>query len=358
MDGNLRDLRQVEVIIAHLKRRHTGITSTIIALLPEQTKSLKIGVLGPKLPDGWPRITWSDLLRHGFTPPAGKKFRIWHARRNLEAFAGVILRSLLRMPLKLLFTSAAQRHHSRWTHWLMRRMDGVVATSPETAKYLPVPAKIISHGVDTTRYFPAAERDQEWAATALAGRIGIAVFGRVRPQKGTDLFVQAMCRLLPRYPDFTAVIIGPVTADQRRFASQLKRNIASAGLSDRIRFIGERPASEIPLWYRRVSIVVAPARSEGFGLVPLEAMASGCAVVATRSGAAHRIVADGHTGYLVPPEDLDALVQRLETLMRDPGLILAMGQRGRAHVLEHFSIEREAGQLQAVYQSLWNGSAA
>jgi mannosyltransferase len=167
-----------------------------------------------------------------------------------------------------------------------------------------------------------------------------------------------MCRLLPRYPDFTAVIIGPVTADQRRFASQLKRNIASAGLSDRIRFIGERPASEIPVWYRRVSIVVAPARSEGFGLVPLEAMASGCAVVATRSGAAHRIVADGHTGYLVPPEDLDALVQRLETLMRDPQLILAMGQRGRAHVLDHFSIEREAGQLEAVYQSLWNGSAA
>jgi hypothetical protein len=64
-------LREVEVIVASLKRRYTGITSTISALVPEQTKRLKIAVLGYKLPPHWPQITWSDLLSQGFDPPAG-----------------------------------------------------------------------------------------------------------------------------------------------------------------------------------------------------------------------------------------------------------------------------------------------
>jgi len=356
MDAALKELQEVDVIVANLKRRHTGVTSTIAALLPEQRKRLKIAALGPKLPPQWPRITWRDLLRHGFNPPRGKSFRIWHARRNLDALTGIILRSLADMPIKLVFTSAAQRRHSRWTHWLMRQMDAVVATSPETASYLPVPAKIIFHGVDTSRYFPAEDRRREWRTSGFPGSFGIAVFGRVRPQKGTDLFIEAMCRLLPAFPEFTAVVIGAVTADQCMFDKRLKSIVAAAGLEDRIRFLGERPADEIPIWFRRVSIVVSPQRWEGFGLVPLEAMASGCAVVATRVGAAHHVIADEHTGYLVPPGNVDALVNRLAILMGDPQFTLAMGQCGRAHVLDHFSIEREARELEGVYQSCWNGS--
>jgi mannosyltransferase len=346
---------QFEVIVASLKRRHTGVTSTVAALIPEQAKRLNVAALGPKVPPQWPRVTWSDLFRHGFNPPPEKNFRIWHARRNLEALTGLILRSVLGMPLKLVLTSAAQRRHSRWTHWLMRQMDAIVATSAETANYIPVPAKIISHGVDTVCYFPAEDRNREWRSSGLPGRFGVAIFGRVRHQKGTDLFVEAMCRLLLEFPDFTAVIIGAVTPDQIPFANNLKRIIAAAGLSERIHFLGERPAAEIPTWFRRMSIVVAPQRWEGFGLVPLEAMASGCAVVATRVGAAHHVIRDERTGYLVSPEDLDGLVSRLRILMRDPQLVLTMGQAGRAHVVNHFSIEREAAELERVYESIWHG---
>ena len=346
---------EVEVIVASLKRRHTGVTSTVAALIPEQAKRLNIAALGPKVPPQWPRISWSDLFRHGFNPPRGKRFRIWHARRNLEALTGLILRSVLGMPLKLVLTSAAQRRHSPWTHWLMRQMDAVVATSVETANYIPVPAKVISHGVDTARYVPAEDRSREWRSSGLPGRFGIAIFGRVRHQKGTDLFVEAMCRLLPQFPDFTAVIIGAVTPDQIPFANNLKRIIAVAGLSERIQFLGEQPAAEIPLWFRRMSIVVAPQRWEGFGLVPLEAMASGCAVVATGVGAAYHVIADKHTGYLVSPEDLDGLIFRLQILMGDPQHTAKMGQAGRAHVVNHFSIEREAAELERVYESIWRG---
>jgi mannosyltransferase len=349
-------LQEIEVIVANLKRRYTGVTSTISALVPEQTKRLKIAVLGYRSPPHWPQITWSDLLRRGFDPPPGKSFRIWHARRNLDALTGIILRSILRMPLKLVLTSAAQRHHSHWTQWLMRQMDVVVATSPETANYIPVRSKIIFHGVDTARYFPAENRDREWRTSGLPGRFGIAVFGRVRRQKGTDLFIEAMCRLLPKFPDYTAVIIGAVTADQFQFAGELKSMVAAAGLSERIRFLGELPAAEIPLWYRRVSIVVGSQRSEGFGLVPLEAMASGCAVVATRVGAAYHVIVDQHTGYLLPPGNVDQLVSRLESLMSNLNLMVDMGRCGRAHVVENFSIQREAAELERVYRSCWEAS--
>ena len=70
-------------------------------------------------------------------------------------------------------------------------------------------AAIVPHGVDTRYFHPPADRGQEWAQGRLPGRYGVGIFGRVRRGKGTDLFVEAMLRLLPRYPDFTAVIIGP-----------------------------------------------------------------------------------------------------------------------------------------------------
>ena len=71
------------------------------------------------------------------------------------------------------------------------------------------------HGVDTDAYAPPADRAAAFAEAKLPGRYAIGCFGRVRAQKGTDVFVEAMCRLLPRYPDFTAIIVGAVVPEQQ-----------------------------------------------------------------------------------------------------------------------------------------------
>ena len=84
-----------------------------------------------------------------------------------------------------------------------------------------------------------------------------------------------MIALLPEFPDWTAIVTGRVTAENRDFANDLERRVHEAGLSERIRFLGEVP--DIRPWYRRLSLYVAPSRNEGFGLTPLEAMASGSA---------------------------------------------------------------------------------
>ena len=212
---------------------------------------------------------------------------------------------------------------------------------------------MIHHGVDTELYRPPADRAALFAATGLPGKYAIGCFGRVREQKGTDVFVEAMCRLLPRYPDFTAVIIGAVTPDQQIFVRGLKARVEAAGLSERVRFLGELPIADVPPWYQRITIYAFTSRNEGFGLTLLEAMASGNALVAARAGAASQVVIDGRTGILVPPGDVEALVAALEPLMRDPAAAAAMGQRARDRAVDDFGIDSEARAIAAFYEKVW-----
>src|SRR5262245_18470562 len=133
-------------------------------------------------------------------------------------------------------------------------MDAVIATSEAAASYLERPATVILHGIDTVHYAPPPNRNATFRATGLPGKSAIGCVGRVRRQKGTDVFVDAMCRLLPKYPHFTAVIIGAVTPDQMSFNDELKKKVELAGLSERIRFLGELPIDDVPPWYQRILI--------------------------------------------------------------------------------------------------------
>jgi mannosyltransferase len=161
-----------------------------------------------------------------------------------------------------------------------------------------------------------------------------------------------MCRLLPRYPDFSAVLVGAVTPEQMPFASELRKQIAAAGLESRIVITGELEITEVQRWYQRLTIYAFTSRNEGFGLTLIEAMAAGAALVASRAGAATLVVEEGVTGVLVPPGDVDALVAALEPLMQDPAAASAIGARGRVRVVEKFSLEAEADKIAAVYRTL------
>ena len=339
--------RQLQLIVPNLHRRYSGVTATNRMVAPKLAKLFRAAWFGSDAPDGIARMHAADLLKlwRRDTP------LIWHARRNDEMIFGVLLRTL-GWPLKLVFTSAAQRHHSWITRWLIRRMDAIIATSELSASYLKREATVIPHGVDTDRYAPPADRAMAFAEAGLPGRTAIGCFGRVRAQKGTDVFVDAMCRLLPRYPDFNAVIVGAITADQTGFATDLKKRIEAAGLQSRVVITGEVPIEDLPRWYQRLTIYAFTSRNEGFGLTLIEAMSSGAALVASRAGAAELVVEDGVTGVLTPPGDVDALVAALEPLMRDPAAAAAMGVRGRQRVVAKFSLDAEAKKIAEVYRTL------
>jgi mannosyltransferase len=338
---------ELRLVVPNLHRRYSGVTATNRMVAPKLAKLFRAGWLGPDRPEGIDEIGFADLMKLWRRPAP----LIWHARRNNEMIAGVMLR-LLGWPLKLVFTSAAQRHHSWTTRWLIRRMDAIIATSDHSASFLKREATIIWHGVDTDRYSPPPDRASAFAATGLPGRCAVGLFGRVRAQKGSDVFVEAMCRLLPLYPDFSAIMVGAITPEQQGFANELKKRIQACGLTSRFLITGELPVEDVPHWYQRLTIFAFTSRNEGFGLTLIEAMAAECALVASRAGAAEIVVEDGVTGVLTPPGDVDALVAALEPLMRDPDKAKAMGARGRARVVEKFSLEAEANAIAALYRTL------
>lgn len=336
------DTHDIEIIAPHFKRRLSGVTSTIIQLVPRQVAAgLKVATLGPGLPPGLPRMKYRQIAGLWRSLPGGRP-RIWHARRNVEMLAGIVLRDILRMRLRLLFTSASQRRHTRYSRWLIAKMNHVVATSARTGSYLQVPHTVVLHGIDTTRFHPAE------ATRHRRLRIGCA--GRIRHQKGTDLFIDALIALLPRYPDWEGEAIGRVTAGHERFAADLRNRIAAAGLSDRLRLASETTA--VDEWYRGIDLYVAPSRTEGFGLTPLEAMASGVAVIAGDVGAYPEIIVSGKTGAVVPSGDLAAYIAAIEPYLADPGRARDHGANAVVHVRSRFDIGNEISGLSAIYSAL------
>jgi mannosyltransferase len=345
------DLTKVEVIAPHFKRRLSGVTSTVIQLVPIQNRlGQKVVTFGPGLPSHLPSMGYAALPAL-WRPPAGRRVRVWHARRNIEMLPGIILRDVLRMPLKLVFTSASQRRHTGWTKWLISKMDRVIAVCQKTASYLERESTVILHGIDLKRFSPAADKAAAKATVGLDPTVHyVGCFGRVRHQKGTDLFVDSMIRLLPEHPGWKAVVAGRATAKHVGFEDELKAKVKAAGLGDRILFVGEH--TNINDWYRALDLFVAPQRWEGFGLTPLEAMATSVPVVAADVGAFAELILDGETGCMVERGSLDSFAAGIRPYLADPALCERQGAAALAHMRQNFSIEREAAAIGAVYADL------
>ncbi|WP_435165836.1 glycosyltransferase family 4 protein [Falsirhodobacter sp. 1013] len=337
---------EILVVAPNLKRRLSGVTATIARLVPVQARQIGIVATGPGLPAGVPHIP----LRRAATLPRDR-WRVWHARRNTEMLLGLILVYGLRRRYRLLFTSASQRRHTGWTKWLIGRMDRVVATSAKGAAYLEREAEVILHGIDTETFAPPADRAALRVRLGLPQGVLVGCYGRIRSSKGTDNFVTAMIDLLPTRGDVTAVVMGRAVDKDQPFLADLKARVAAAGLGGRILFLPEVTVDRMPDWYGALDLYVAPQRWEGFGLTPLEAMACGVPVVATRVGAFEELLS-ADSGRLVPPDDVPALTAALVPLLDGPALRAGMARAARQRVDSAFRIEDEAEALIALYRRM------
>jgi mannosyltransferase len=338
---------QIEVIAPNLKRRLSGVTATVLRLIPMQARQIGIVTTGPGLPPELPHIPLTACL----TLPR-RRWRVWHARRNTEMALGLILRHIFRRRLRMMFTSAAQRHHKGFTRWLIRQMELVVATSDKAKGYLQVPATVVMHGVDCETFQPSPDRRELRRALNLPeDALLIGCFGRVRAQKGVDLLVDAACALLPARPKAMVLFTGLITDDNRAFHAEQLAKLRAAGIEDRVRFLGEIPWEDVVRHYQALDLFTAPARWEGFGLTPLEAMAAGVPVVATRVGAFETLLTP-ETGTLIAPGDGPALTEAIRDWIDAPARLAAGAAAARAHVLAHHRIEDEAATLVALYREL------
>lgn len=334
-----------DLILGNSNKRFSGVTSTMLQTLPEVQSRMPLVVLGKHhLPEETPVITFLELVK------LQDKTRLFHARRNNEMIQALAARKL-GARIRIVFTSTAQRHHSRFTRWLMGQMDGIITTCSAAESYLKKKADVvIPHGIDLTRYQPPTDKKEAWQTLGFPGEYGIGIFGRVRPQKGIDLLVDAAIPLLKKDPAPTIVIVGETTPKFRDYQIQLQAKIDEAGLTKRIIFHGKRPGSELPALFQGMSLVAALSRNEGFGLTVLEAMACECAVLASHAGAWQDIITEGTQGSLAPCDDLKATREALAKLLKSD--LPTMGRAGREHVEEHYTVQREAAALVDFHQHI------
>lgn len=341
-----------DIIVTNIHKRYTGVSATVAALVPIQQETKDIGVLdtgGLGLENA---VHVSQIILGGWRKPEGKRYRVWHARRDVEMLLGLFLKYVLFQRWKLVFTSAAPKRHGGVLRSIINRMDYIISTSPRAAAYLDWHSKVITHGVDSKRFIPASDKSALRVQLDLPAQYSIGVFGRIRPSKGTDLFVDAMIAVLPEFPAFSAFITGECKDGQADYLTEMTGKIAAAGLQDRIVFTGDLTSETVLKMYQASDLCVAASRTEGFGLTPMEAMACGVPVLTSHAGYWPQLVKDGQNGYLFETDNLADMVAKLRILLADPQKLTEIGAFGREFIEREHSILHEAAQINAVYTSL------
>ena len=346
-----------EIIVTNFNRNFTGVSATAANVIRQQMKTHDLRLVGYPLPGCPLPISLTKARALSRTPPPGKEFVIWHVRRNPEMRAAIWARDVLRLPIRIVFTSAALRLHSAYPRWLISRMDAVIATTDKAGEFVPHLRAVVAHGVDTDLFTPGIDRAAEWRAQGFGGGFGIATIGRIRPEKGSDLFVDAMLRLLPRHPDCTALLIGKATGRHQTFLRDLKGKVMAAGLADRLLFPGEIPATELPALMRALTLVMQLPRYEGYGMAPLEAMASGVPFIGSDAGYFQAFSAQGKAGIIVPQEAAQDAADAAHALLSDRDHLTSMARSAREIAVLSFSAATEAAGIDAVYREVWAKNA-
>lgn len=234
----------------------------------------------------------------------------------------------------------------------LSRADAIIAGAPQNIEHSPVLSRfadrsvVIPLGVEPDDFRMTPERHRR--VTALRERFGPRVVffvGRHIYYKGIDVLIRAM-----QHVDAHLLIgsDGPLTGE----LTDLTRRL---GLTSRVTFVGRIPDDDLPCFYHASDVFCLPsvARSEAFGIVQLEAMASGVPVVSTRlaTGVVY-VNLDGVTGLTVPPGDVTALAGALNRLFGDDALRTTLGRQARERVEREFTHDINARRTLELYAEL------
>jgi glycosyltransferase involved in cell wall biosynthesis len=239
---------------------------------------------------------------------------------------------------------------------LRRRADAFVAVaSPIVEELLAagVPEErvhAIPNGVDTRHHVPVddAERRRARRALGLPPVPTVVYAGRLAPEKGVDILVDAWADARRRGSLATLALVGD--GPER---AALERRARDHGILGAVRFAGS--AEDVAPWLRAADAFVLPSRTEGLSLALLEAMATGLPVIATDVGGTP--AAAGGTAVLVPPADPATLGAALSALLEEPGRAAALGAAARRRVLEEYGILQVARRHLALYREVADARA-
>ncbi|MBY0375608.1 MAG: glycosyltransferase [Bryobacteraceae bacterium] len=300
----------------------------------------------------WDSWAWSRTLRR-------EPFDVMHCADLLAAYHVSLAGRLAGRPVICHIRS--RRHDvSRRDQFFLRPVNhfAFVSEATRASFALPVPsgrATVVYDGLAVGTPLTIAERRS--ANEALKAELGleeetrlIGMFGRIAPVKDFATLIQAAALLIPQHREVRFVLVGQAAAGDWEFEQEVHRLISGLGLERYFLFTGFR--SEVMRLMNAVDIVVLSTHSEGMPLVLLEAMAAGRPVVATAVDGIPEIVAEGRTGWLVPPGDAPALAERLGDLVRNPERAAQWGEAGRQRVEQQFSVNAFEHGLRDLYRKV------
>ena len=353
---------QLRSLVPHLKAR--GIEMTI--LTRHYDPALPVyeeidGVAVYRLPASGPKVVAS--LRFTLTA-VWRLLRIRpqlvHAHEFISpATVGLLAERFLRIPLVVTSHRSGeigdvQKMQGKLTgpmrlNALKKRVSAFVVISDEIADELQeigVDAERlirVTNGVDTERFTPSPV-DEKVARRKEAGFSSdaqIAIFtGRLVPEKRLDLLISVWAELRKTSPNAELMIVGAGAEEARLKA------MADEG----VHFMGS--TTDVLPFLQMADIFVLPSVAEGLSVALLEAMSCGLFPLLTNVGGAEEVVTHQLNGWIIPPDDRDALLSGLQTIFEDEQILLKRGHAARERVVRNFSIETAAKKLSDLYFNL------
>lgn len=239
----------------------------------------------------------------------------------------------------------------RYVAGALGRMDRSIAVSQACVvsleQYFPGPYDIIPNGIDCDLFRPLVS-----PAERTPGPPRILFVGRFDPRNGLHTLIEATKILDREGRDFEVQVVGDGPT-RPLYEHQAKK----AGVWDRIRWLGLLK-DERPELYRQATLLAAPCTLASFGVVLLEAFASGIPVVAADNIGFRQVIRDGAPGRFVPGEDAEALADGIGAVLDDPALQVDWGARGRRVALERYSWHTVARQVEGLYHEVLAGRRA
>ncbi|HEY0941128.1 MAG TPA: glycosyltransferase [Steroidobacter sp.] len=238
--------------------------------------------------------------------------------------------------------------------WLLRHgCSAIVAVSTSTRDALVSfgidsgAITLIRNGVDTALFSPGRAEDLRQELGISPDELVIGAIGNIRTPKAYDVLLKAAKLVLDRVPRARFLVVGEGDEQVLQPLLQLR---AQLGIEARFQFLGFRKSTST--LYHNFDVFVSSSRTEGLSLSFLEAMATGRAIVATRSGGAEEGIEPDVSGVLTPIEDPPALAAALERVLNDADLRQRLGEAARARVVQSFSLEATIGEYEALYRKV------
>ena len=233
----------------------------------------------------------------------------------------------------------------------------IIANSEATLKTLPSSPKrctVVYPGIDLADFTPkrvltTAEGIDE-AEANLKGAVTVGIVGRIGPTKGQLVFVEAALLVNKRYPATRFKIIGRAMFNDQPYEDELKARIGELKL-DQVQMMGYW-SNVSEAMFKLDMVVHASTVPEPFGQVVVEAMACGKVAIASNAGGITEIVRNGETGWVVPPNDAQAIAERIIWCIENPAEALLMGTRAAEEVSRRFTIQETALRVERVYRQV------